>query len=101
MATLFVCRHPGAIAWMKQQPIKVDQWLSHLEPSDVQEGDTVIGILPMEVAAEICKKHAHFVVLSFRSTQALRGKELTQDDLTSLGCHLTEYIVSERRKSKE
>ena len=58
MAVIFVSRHAGAIEWMKRQPVHVDRWVSHLQASEVNAGDTVIGVLPMHLAADICAKNA-------------------------------------------
>ena len=56
MTTYFITRHPGAIAWAKQQGITVGRQHTHLDVNDIQPGDTVIGILPVNLAAEICQR---------------------------------------------
>jgi CRISPR-associated protein Csx16 len=48
MTTWFISRHPGVIAWAEQQGLHVDIQASHLDPAQVQAGDTVIGTLPVQ-----------------------------------------------------
>lgn len=93
MTTWFVSRHKGAIEWMKQQNIKVDRWETHLNPSEVKSGDTVIGVLPMGMAAKICQQGAVFYALDFSINREQRGKELVDDELSQLGCKLLRYDV--------
>jgi hypothetical protein len=52
--TLFLSRHPGAVEWARRRGLVVDQWLAHLEVAQVQPGDTVIGTLPIHLAAQVC-----------------------------------------------
>ena len=51
MTTYFVSRHPGAVAWAARRGLAVDAYLAHLDPQQIQPGDTVIGILPVHLAA--------------------------------------------------
>ena len=43
MAVFFVSRHPGAVEWAKNNIEKIDVLSDHLDPKEVNEGDTVIG----------------------------------------------------------
>jgi putative CRISPR-associated protein (TIGR02620 family) len=54
MTTWFVSRHSGALQWMQLRGIPFDRHVLHLEPQDVHPGDTVIGSLSVNLAAEIC-----------------------------------------------
>lgn len=93
MSTWFVCRHPGAIEWMKNQPIKIDHWETHLDVSKITKTDKVIGVLPMEMAADVCQKGAAFYALSFSSSAGLRGKELSKELLSEFNCRLVQFKV--------
>ena len=53
MKTIFVTRHQGAQEWARQTGVVVDQWETHLDPLAVSSGDTVIGVLPVALAAEV------------------------------------------------
>ena len=93
MTTWFVTRHPGAIAWMKKQPVAVDRWVSHLDADEIREGDTVIGILPLHAAAKVCEKGAIFLALSIELTEEQRGRELSLQDLENISCSLRRFDV--------
>ena len=93
MSVWFVSRHPGAVAWAKKQHLAVDHWVSHLDTDRVQKGDMVIGVLPMTAAAAVCAKSARYIALTMDLPEALRGKELSVDDLEALHCSLQEYVV--------
>ena len=43
MTTWFISRHTGAIEWAKRKKLVVDRFVPHLDPAQVQPGDTVIG----------------------------------------------------------
>lgn len=93
MSTWFVSRHPGAISWAKKKNLAVDFWATHLDVSKIQRGDIVIGVLPMQAAAEVCAKGARFLSLKIHLTEDLRGKELSSETLDMLQCTLAEYDV--------
>lgn len=96
VSTWFISRHPGAIAWARRQGIAVDQQLAHLDPQQVAAGDTVIGTLPINLAAEVCARGADYHHLTLRLPPALRGTELDADQLEELGARLEAYLVERR-----
>ena len=91
MPTYFITRHPGAITWAELQGISVDQQIAHLDINLVQSGDTVIGSLPVNMAAEVCNKGAVYVHLSLTVPEHWRGKELNAAQMTECGAHLENY----------
>jgi CRISPR-associated protein Csx16 len=93
MTTWFVTRHPGAIAWAARQGIAVDRQVAHLDPADIQPGDTVIGTLPVNLAAQVCARGARFFNLSLDVPPEARGRELSADDLERFGARLEAYDV--------
>lgn len=93
MTTLFVSRHQGAIEWIKQQPIHIDYFIEHLDTELVQSGDTVIGTLPIHLAAEVCRKKAKFYFLSINVARDQRGTELTAEQLSSQGCTIEPFYI--------
>lgn len=93
MTTYFISRHPGAIEWAARQKLHVDHLVSHLDTAQVQAGDTVIGSLPVNLAAKVCARGAVYWHLSLTLPAEQRGKELTADDMTRLGAHLEPFHI--------
>ena len=93
MTTWFVTRHPGAIEWAARQGLTVDRQVAHLDIDAVQAGDTVIGILPVHLAAEVCARGARFFNLSLDVPIEARGRELDADALARYGARLEEFHV--------
>lgn len=88
MTTWLVSRHPGAQVWINRQGIKCDRVVSHLDTSQVRAGDTVIGTLPMQAAAQIHAQDATYLHLTVALPASRRGTELSADDLDALGAQL-------------
>ena len=95
MTTWFVSRHPGAIEWARRQGLQVNQYVTHLDPIQVQDGDTVIGSLPVNLAATIIARGARYLHLSLQLPAPLRGCELTAEQLEKLGAQLTPFKVEQ------
>lgn len=93
MTVWFVSRHPGAIAWAKNQALPIDRWVTHLATSDVAPGDLIVGTLPMSAASTVCEKGARFFSLEVRLAEHQRGRELTEEELKHLNCTLQEFKV--------
>jgi CRISPR-associated protein Csx16 len=91
MTTYFITRHPGAIAWAAQQGIHVDRQIAHLDIDLIQPGDTVIGSLPVNLAAEVCGRGAAYFHLSLQIPESWRGRELTAEQMTAFGAKLERY----------
>lgn len=94
MTTWFISRHPGAIAWAAQQGLSVDRHAQHLDPAQVQAGDTVIGTLPVHLAAAVCSQGARFFNLSLDLPAHWRGRELSADELRQCHARLEAFHVS-------
>jgi CRISPR-associated protein Csx16 len=93
MSTFFISRHPGAQQWAARQRLAVDHWVTHLNPAEVSADDTVIGTLPVNLAAEICARGARYVHLCLRLPAQARGQELSADELERLGAHLQGFDI--------
>lgn len=100
MTTFFVTRHPGAIEWAGQHDINFDQHLTHLDPARISAGDTVIGSLPIHLAAEVCARGARYFNLSIDLPAGLRGQELDAATLDQCTARLEEYRVEHARKKE-
>jgi CRISPR-associated protein Csx16 len=93
MTTYFVTRHPGAIEWAARHGLQVDRKLDHLEVTIIKPGDTVIGILPVNLAAEVCARGGRFFNLSLTVPPEARGRELSADEIEQFGARIEEYRV--------
>lgn len=97
MTTLLISRHPSAIAWVKSQRT-VDEVLTHLDEKRLAQltaDDTVIGTLPLHLAAKVCEQGATFLYLILDTPPELRGQELTLEQMNQLGAKLQGYIVQQ------
>ena len=93
MTTWFVSRHPGALQWMQQHGPAFDCHVPHLDPAQVQRGDTVIGTLPVHLAAQVCARGAAYLHLVLAAPPEARGRELSVQDLLALGATLQPFHV--------
>ncbi|MBK1692602.1 CRISPR-associated protein Csx16 [Ectothiorhodospira mobilis] len=91
--TYFVSRHPGAMEWAARHGIQVDQQIDHLDVERIQAGDTVIGTLPVHLAARVCQRGGRYLNLSIDLPPHLRGRELSADDLEALGARVQAFHV--------
>lgn len=91
--TWFVSRHPGAVEWARRRGITVDRLVAHLDVGEVRPGDTVIGTLPVNLAAEVCARGARYVNLSLDLPQEARGRELSAEELERYGARLEPFRV--------
>ena len=94
MTTWFITRHPGARQWAETQGLAIDRHAIHLDPAEVAPGDTVIGTLPVHLAAEICQRGARYFNLSLDLPASARGRELAVDELQAYKARLEAYNVS-------
>ena len=98
MTTWFVSRHPGALQWMQQHGPAFDCHVPLLDPPDVQRGDTVIGTLPVHLAAQVCARGAAYLHLVLAAPQEVRGRELSAQELLSLGATLQPFDIRSCKK---
>lgn len=92
MKTWFVSRHPGAIEWIKtQKHIKIDEFVTHLDIEAINKGDTIIGILPFDIAATLCKKGGIFYALLLNQNEDNRGQEHSAQKMHQLGARLQRF----------
>ena len=93
MTTYFVSRHPGAIKWAAGQDLGVDQFVLHLDLSQIHPGDTVIGSLPVNLAAQVCAAGVAYRHLSLDLPAELRGCELNAEQLLQLGAKIEPFDI--------
>ena len=93
MTVWFVSRHAGAIEWARACSLAVDRWVPHLDADAVQDGDTVVGTLPIHLAAGVCARGARYLHLSLDMPAEQRGLELSAADLTAAGARLDAFHI--------
>ena len=93
----FISRHTGAIEWIKQRPIPVDCFIEHLNLEEIQLSaeDTVIGTLPVHLAAAVCATGAKFYFLQMNASLQQRGKNYSADDMRQMHCSLRRFFVQD------
>lgn len=93
MTVWFVSRHPGALEWMQNHGPAFDRHVTHLASQEVAVGDTVVGSLPVNLAAEICARGARYFNLSLRLREEDRGRELSAGELAAYDAVLEEFSI--------
>lgn len=94
MTVTFISRHPATIKWAKSKNIAIDQWKSHLHSiSEFNEGDTVIGTLPIQLVFELNARGVEYIHFSLSIPEHLRGAELTAAQLEQCLPNLQSYSV--------
>ena len=91
--TWFVSRHAGAIEWARRAELGIDLWVEHLDLAQVHANDTVIGTLPVNLAAEVCERGARYFHLALKVPAEWRGRELSNEDLQTLAAHIVPYRI--------
>lgn len=96
MTIWYVSRHPGALEWARRHSVQFDCHAAHLDLENVVTDDTVIGSLPVNIAARVCELGAHFFNLSLDLPADARGRELSADDLERYGARIEGFDVRRR-----
>lgn len=95
--TYFVTRHPGALEWIQDKGftniIQVSHWtVEHTE--QLEPGDTVIGILPIDIAHALWTEGARYMALIMPTLpKEWLGKELSADEMDQAGARVVPFIV--------
>ena len=93
MTTYLVTRHRGAVEWVSSRGHTADVIVGHFDPAGIRPGDVVIGTLPVNLAAGVCARGGRYLNLSVTVPAALRGIELSADQLDEFGATIEEYEV--------
>ncbi len=78
---------------MQQCGPAFDCHVPHLDPAQVRHGDTVIGTLPVHLAAQVCARGAIYLHLALAMPAQQRGQELSAQELQALGATLQSFHV--------
>ena len=93
MTTYLVTRHVGAIEWASSQGLAIDQHLEHLDTGIIEPGDAVLGSLPVNLAAEVCRRGGRYLHLALAVPADARGRPLTADQMLEFDAHIEEYRI--------
>ena len=93
MTIWFVSRHPGAREWARNNGIAINRHVDHLDISQINRGDTVIGTLPVNLIADLCEKGATYRHLVLRIPPELRGQELSAEQMNNLQASVHTYAA--------
>lgn len=93
MTIWFVSRHPGARQWAEEEGITVDRVVTHLDLRQIARGDTVIGTLPVHLAAEVCARGARYRHLSLELPSGQRGRDLSAVEMRACRARIETYMV--------
>lgn len=92
--TLFINRNTGAQDWARRHIGGDVEIIESFAPSMVEAGDTVVGTLPLPLAAAVCAKGGNFIALVMGVVpQELRGQSLTAGQMDELGAELQPMTV--------
>jgi len=88
--TLVVTRHQGAVAWLQEKGFR-GEVVSHLSPEMVDEGDTVVGVLPIHLVWDLKRREARVIILVLPQVPPeKRGQELGPEQMEEFGAKLLE-----------
>lgn len=93
---IVVTRHTGALDWFERRGTGPLRRLDHVGDAEIESfsaGDIVAGTLPVNVVARLNARGVRYLHLTLELPAALRGKELTADDMDAAGARLEEYAV--------
>lgn len=88
-----ITRHPGAAEWVGQQLGRAVHAVPHLELDEIESGGSYYGVFPLHLAAAICAKGSACWAIAVNMPPALRGQELSAEQLDELGAELVHYDV--------
>jgi CRISPR-associated protein Csx16 len=94
--TSFVTRHPGARDWAARHGHHDAIAMEHFgapEMEALRPGDRVLGTLPVQLAAEVCRRGARYFHLSIDVPAEARGRPLDADEMEAFGARLEEFRV--------
>ncbi len=95
--TLLVTRHLGAVEWVQNQGYANAEHFEHLDQSTIdslKDNDTVIGSLPIHLAARVCATKAQFIFLQIDIPKTKRGTELSSADMEQCSARLVTFHVT-------
>lgn len=97
MTVYFVSRHPGAAEWALRRGFGEATLVRHFDPAVLNPGDTVIGTLPVNLAADVCERGCAFFFLVMELTkedrEGRRLPDLSADEMEARGAFVRRFSV--------
>jgi CRISPR-associated protein Csx16 len=93
MTVYFITRHPGAVTWAREEGVEVTQLIDHLEVECIQPGDTVVGTLPVNLAARVCAQGRRYLHLSLELPPNGAGGNCSAEDMRRFGARVEEFEI--------
>jgi CRISPR-associated protein Csx16 len=93
MSVILVSRHAGTLDWFAKKGLPVDIKVAHFDIDIISKGDTVVGVLPIQLVAKVCELGAYYFHLEMDVPIEYRGKELSSHQLDLFGAKLIGYTV--------
>lgn len=93
MTVWFVTRHAGAVEWARDEGMLVDRVVEHFDPDWADEGDQVLGTLPVNLVAILNARGVTYRHLVLELPSDMRGKELSAQLMRDCGARLVTYRV--------
>jgi len=91
-----VTRHPGALAWLHGEGVRPHRVVAHLALESVLPGDTVVGVLPLALAADLSNHGVRCLHIELPMQAADRGQELDAATMRRRGAKLVDVVVQRR-----
>lgn len=95
---LIITRHQATVEWIKSTLFDTDtvQVSNHYTPGMEEGAAYVVGILPVNLIADLCRKGVRYYQVVMDVPEEFRGKELTIEQMDEFGARLVEYYVEVR-----
>ena len=97
-----VSRHPASVDWIKRQGYEQAEVIDHLKPGVLQQGDLVLGTLPLHIARDINEQGVRLIHFSLDVPHNMRGREISAEMLQEMNPRLEElHVISGRKPDSE
>lgn len=95
MADILITRHTGAVEWAMKCGYSFDKKIKHLDDiSSIEPNNRYFGILPVNLAAEVCAIGSGYFHLNLEIPPHLRGVELDAEQLSDCNAHFEQFFIT-------
>ena len=94
MKILVVTRHTATCNWLKTRLAEHDLHFTAHFTAEMTEGfEVVVGILPINLVADLNARGIRFFMVTMEVPAELRGKELTEEQMVECNVKLEQFCV--------